>query len=201
MLLACCTMLVLVSVATSQTLHAGLKVGINQGTLTDAPELGKSNVTTALNGGAFCRFVYKGFYTQAEVMWSQRRGVFSHDSGQTVTYTLSYIDVPLLLGYQNGAFRLYAGPSLLMLVDANQRAAAVVRDKYFSVSNYENTAFGIQAGIGIDLGNITLDFRYDGALSNLGKEITTDTGAKRDYSTRHNMFQFSLGYRIFNHEY
>lgn len=201
MLLACCAVLTMVAGAQAQTLHLGLKAGINQGTLTDAPELGKSNVTTALNGGAFGRFTYKGFCAQAEVLWSQRRGVFSHDSGQTVTYTLSYIDVPLLLGYQNGAFRLYAGPSLLLLVGASQRADAKVRDKYFSQSNYNSTGLGLQAGIGVDLGNITLDFRYDGALSNLGKEITTDMGVKRDYSTRHNMFQFSLGYRIFNHEY
>lgn len=181
----------------SQQLHLGLRGGVNQGNLTSYPALSNNGTTTSYHVGVFGRVGILGFYTQPEIMFNQRRGVAKDNTtGYTITNTLNYIDVPVLLGFKFLAARIYAGPSLMILAGANQTGEITLKDPDFAKSNYETTAFGFQAGLGADLGKITLDIRWDTNITNLGKTINTSSGSK-NYDTNARMVQFSLGYKIF----
>ena len=68
--------------------------------------------------------------------------------------------------------------------------------KIKSKDNFNTATIGFQAGVGVSLGKISIDARYDASIGDLGKIITTTSGKQIDYSTRANMFQLTLGYRI-----
>lgn len=181
----------------AQSIEAGVKAGINVSTLSKAPNLGDANSTTGFVFGGFVRTSAAGFFIQPEILLTQRRGVFSDDSSKlTVTNTLTYLDVPVLFGYKLAVFRFSAGPNFQFLMSANQDAPALLKDPNFSKNNFNSTSVGFQLGVGVNLGKINLDARYDGSIGDLGKTITTQSGQQINYSTRANMFQLTLGYRI-----
>jgi hypothetical protein len=106
------------------------------------------------------------------------------------------LDVPVLFGYKLANFRFSAGPNFQFLMGANQDAPQLLKDPHFSKDNFNAATIGFQAGMGVSLGKISIDARYDASIGDLGKIITTTTGKQIDYSTRANMFQLTLGYRI-----
>lgn len=196
-LLSLTCVLLLAATTYAQPLQFGLKAGLNQGSLSKAPNLGSAKTTTGFVGGAFFRVKFLGLFAQPELLYSQRRGVFADNaSGQTVTNTLSYIDIPALIGYKILVFRVNAGPNFQFLVDASQDAPDNLKDPGFSKKNFNKAVVGLQAGIGLDLGKFQLDVRYDGTIGNLGKKVVNASGTQVDYSTRSNMYQITLGYRI-----
>jgi hypothetical protein len=181
----------------AQSLEAGVKAGINVSTLSKAPNLGDANSTTGFVFGGFVRTSAAGFFIQPEVLFTQRRGVFTDDSTKlTVTNTLTYLDVPVLFGYKLAVFRFSAGPNFQFLMSANQDAPDILKDPNFSKDNFNAASVGFQVGVGVNLGKINLDARYDGSIGDLGKTIITASGKQVSYSTRANMFQLTIGYRI-----
>jgi hypothetical protein len=182
--------------AHAQSFHLGVKAGVNQGSLTKAPNLGGPNTTTSFVCGVFAKLGAAGLFVQPEVLYSQRNGVFSDSTNQTVTNELHYIDVPILVGYKLTALRFYAGPNFQFLLAANQKAPTSLKDPFFSKDNFNSASVGYQIGIGLNLQKIVLDVRYDGSIGDLGKTINTATGKSVNYSTRSNMWQFTIGYRI-----
>lgn len=184
------------SLVYAQSLQFGVKAGLNQGSLTKNPYNGSAKSTTGLVAGAFARAKVAGLYVQPELLFSQRRGVFGDSSGKTTTTTLSYIDLPVLAGFKILVFRINAGPNFQFLVGASQSGSGN-KDVNFSRDNFNGAVVGFQAGIGADLGPLQVDIRYDGSIGNLGKSVVNSSGQKVDYSTRSNMYQITLGYRIF----
>jgi hypothetical protein len=183
--------------AKAQPIVAGVKAGINLSKLSKAPHLGDANSTTGFVVGGFMRASAAGFFIQPEILLTQRRGVFTDDSTRlTVTNTLTYLDVPILFGFKLAVFRFSAGPNFHFLMGANQDAPALLKDPNFSKDNFNAATIGLQAGVGVSLGKISLDARYDASIGDLGKTITTAAGTQTNYSTRANMFQLTLGYRI-----
>lgn len=181
----------------AQSIEAGVKAGINVSSLSKAPNLGDANSTTGFVFGGFVRTSAAGFFIQPEILLTQRRGVFTDDSTKlTVTNTLTYLDVPVLFGYKLAVFRFSAGPNFQFLMGANQDAPDILKDPNFSKDNFNAASVGIQVGVGVNLGKINLDARYDGSIGDLGKTITTASGKQVSYSTRANMFQLTIGYRI-----
>lgn len=179
-----------------QLVQVGAKVGINQGSLTGAPNLGAANTTSGFVCGVFTKIGKSGLYLAPELLFTQRKGVFNTDSSLTVTNSLWYMDIPILLGYKLAAFRFYAGPNFQFLLSAHQKAPSGWEDPFFSKSNFNASAVGFQGGVGVNVGKIWLDIRYDGSVGDLGKTITTSTGKQINYSTRSNMFQLTIGYRF-----
>lgn len=184
----------------AQTLDFGLKAGLNFSEMENNRQdlySGTANATGFL-GGVFGRVGILGFFAQPEVVYSQRKGAFtSKADGTAVINTLSYIDVPVLVGYKLAFFRVNAGPNFQFLVGANQDASTdAAKDPNFSKDNFNSATVGYQAGVGIDLMKLSLDVRYDGSFGSLGNEVNIG-GQKFDYSTRASIWQVSLGFKIF----
>jgi hypothetical protein len=185
--------------AQAQMLDFGLKAGLNFSELSNnRTDLysGTSSATGYL-GGVYGRVGLLGFFVQPEVVYSQRKGAFtSRTDGTAVINTLSYIDVPVLLGFKFAFFRINAGPNFQFLAKAKQSGTDAAKDPNFSKDNYNSSTIGYQAGVGLDLLKLSLDLRYDGNFGSLGKEVTV-AGQNFNYSTRASMWQLSLGFKIF----
>jgi hypothetical protein len=184
--------------ASAQTLGFGVKAGLNFSKLdNNVTTLKGKETATGFVGGVFGRVGLLGFFVQPEALFSQRKGAFTAPNGTAVTNTLSYIDVPVLVGYKLLFARVNAGPNFQFLMNAKQESDAASKDPNFSKDNFKSSGVGFQAGVGIDLLKLSIDLRYDGCFSNLGKKVVTSSGATVDYSTRANMWQLTLGFRIF----
>jgi hypothetical protein len=175
----------------------GAKIGINQGQLTQAPKLTSPTTTGSFVAGVFGRVKFLSMYVGPEVLFTQRRGIFKEDSSKlSVTNTLSYIDVPLLIGAKFAAFRAYVGPNFQFLVGARQDATVGLKDPYFGKSSFNSSVVGFQVGAGVDLGKVVIDMRYDGSIGSLGKKVATSLGNQIDYSTKSRMVQLTIGYKF-----
>lgn len=183
--------------ARSQTIALGVKAGINSSSLsTKISNYGTTDNTVGFVGGAYFRVGILGFIAQPEILYSQRKGVFSVN-GKSVKNTLNYVDIPVLVGYKFLVFRVNAGPNFQFLVGTNQDAEQSVKDPNFAKSRFNSSAVGFQAGIGVDVSKISIDVRYDGCIGDLGKKYIDENGVETNYSTRASMWQFTLGYKLF----
>jgi len=184
----------------AQTIDFGVKAGLNRSELSsNLTTITNTNSATGIVAGAFGRAGILGFFVQPEVLFSQRKGAFqSGANGTAITQTLSYIDVPILVGYKFLFFRANAGPSFQNLIVANRRTDGdpVNADPNFAKDKFNSSVIGYQAGIGLDLLKLTFDIRYDGSFSDLGKKVVDSQGNTLDYSTRATMWQFTMGFKI-----
>lgn len=186
-------------VSQAQMLDFGLKAGLNFSEMeNNRPDLySATSNSTGFLAGAYGRVGLLGFFVQPEAVYSQRKGAFTSKADSTaVINTLSYFDVPVLIGYKLAFFRVNAGPNFQFLLGAKQEATEKAKDPNFSKDNFNKATVGYQVGVGIDLMKLSLDLRYDGNFGSLGNEVNI-AGQKFDYSTRASMWQLAIGFKIF----
>lgn len=90
------------------------------------------------------------------------------DDDEDISLTLNYIDLPLLARANvplegNLTPYLVAGPSVGFLVSASESSGEDGDITEF----FKSTNFGFVIGAGIDIGNFTVDLRYDIGLTNI----------------------------------
>lgn len=188
----------------AQNIDFGIKGGVNLSKLNYKVDSIKNQSVLGPVGGLYSRFALMGFFIGAEALYSQKGGesnfkykigINDFKSVDVVTYT--YIDVPLLFGKKFGKiFRINAGPDFAFLVSAKHKHSSNdpndTNKKTIDISSGMKTATaGLQAGIGLDLWKLNVDFRYETNLSRLGKAvagITTDT--------RSSLFQITVGFNF-----
>jgi hypothetical protein len=185
--------------AQSQSLKFGVKAGLNFSEMSNKNALySGTSSATGFVGGVYGHAGILGFFVRPEVLFSQRKGAFTSTVDQTaVINTLNYIDIPVLVGYKLAFARFNFGPNFQFLASAKQKATQAAKDQNFSKDNFNESAIGFQAGVGVDVAKLSIDLRYDGNFNNLGKEVVTAAGNKIDYSTRASMWQLTLGFKIF----
>ena len=187
-----------IQLSEAQTIDFGLKAGLNFSEMTNnISNYTATNNATGFVAGAYGRIGILGFFAQPEILFSQRKGAFTSSvDGTAVINTLSYIDIPVLVGFKLLFFRANLGPNFQFLVNSKQEATSLAKDPDFSKDKFNSSVVGYQAGLGVDLLKLSLDLRYDASFGSLGNKVTTSTGIK-DYSTRANMWQLTLGFKIF----
>ncbi|EMS31040.1 hypothetical protein C943_02613 [Mariniradius saccharolyticus AK6] len=170
------------------------------------PKVGFSQANVAVNGdgfstgdakfgyhlGAFVRMGGHSIFVQPELLFTNTGGtVVKSGQGTNETYSASFnrLDIPLMFGFKLAkVFRVQAGPvaSVLMNYKIEDSVDAVVD------ADYSSATVGYQAGIGLDVGNVILDFKYESSLSKLSKGVA---GFETD--TRQNQLILSAGFRLF----
>lgn len=165
----------------------GPKIGLNYNTLTGADNVGDSEYRLGFVGGAFVRATFGKFVLQPEVLYSFKNVKFRANVGnQDVEIDQQNLDVPIMLGVELldaklVKLRLMAGP--MASFNLNRDLPNTVDENVFN-----DTVWGFQAGAGVDIGNVTLDLRYERLLDvadspGLGKP---DTG----------LFQLTAGFKV-----
>lgn len=171
----------------------GVKGGVNVSKI-NTDNVSESDIT-GYQFGAFARFG-KDWYLQPELYVGSQGGKLNFDSNGSTTggsakVRFTTLNVPLLVGKSFGTsslnLRIMAGPIYSYILNTDQSYSDNLAAAYRDLGNYKNSTLGYQAGAGIDLGNISIDARYEGGLTQLNDK----------YGQRQNLFHFSLGYKIF----
>ncbi len=177
----------------AQEFSIGPKIGVSQGNVqVNGDGFSKGNSKLGYHAGLFARLGGNNFYFQPEVLYTNTGGDFQSSQGSTtVTYSASFsrVDVPVMFGFKIAEFfRIQAGPVMSFLLDSDLNSDGVG----LTPPDYNTATLGYQAGIGVDVGNIILDFKYEGPL---GKQADSIAGFATDQ--RQNQLILSMGIRLF----
>jgi len=131
---------------------------------------------------------------QPELYYSTGGGTVNMiiEGGDTEVLDVNYsrLDIPLLLGFKTGPIRIVAGPvGSFVLSESNELSEIDPGFEFFSSA----MTWGFQAGLGLDLGKLSLDARYEFPFSAMGESITVG-GNEFAMDARPSQWLISLGY-------
>lgn len=151
---------------------------------------------TGYHVGVFGRFGGGGFFVQPELLFTQTSGKFginmppfSSQSPENYEADFNRLDIPVMVGFRFlKVVRLMAGPIASFNINSE------IKDAVETVDNVEfkKSTLGYQAGLGVDIGNLSVDAKYEGGLSSV-----TDNIATFDTDNRINQWVLSVGFKIF----
>ena len=142
----------------------GIKGGLNYNyaSIDGIDDLAVNN-KVGYNVGGFLRVKIPllGLYVQGEPTYTRLNAEIEDRSGNKGTTNLgsNRFDLPVLAGIKLAIFRVYAGP-----VMSWNLGSSVGWDDYEVVVN-DAMSVGGQVGVGVELGKLMLDVRYEGGIS------------------------------------
>ncbi|MFD3292987.1 porin family protein [Aquirufa sp. KTFRIE-69F] len=196
----------ILSVATAQKhsradyFRIGIKGGVNLSSVKVASLSANLENKTGYQLGAFAR-IGRTVFLQPEVYFAAKEvnvdvlNSLTTNQG-VVGFSQKSLDVPLLLGVKLGPLRVMAGPVATYAISASTNPDAAVKS-YFSGTTQEiinRSSFSYQAGVGFDILNLSLDLRYEGAMSELNNTVAVPNGF--NYSQKPSYYQATIGFRI-----
>lgn len=196
----------LLSVATAQKhsradyFRIGIKGGVNLSSVKVASLSTNLENKTGYQLGAFAR-IGRTIFLQPEVYFTAKEvnvdvlNSLTTNQG-VVGFSQKSLDVPLLAGIKLGPLRVLAGPVASYAISASTSPDAAVKS-YFSGTSQDiinRSSFSYQAGIGFDILNLSLDLRYEGAMSELKNTVAVPSGF--NYSQKPSYYQATIGFRI-----
>jgi hypothetical protein len=145
--------------------------------------------------GVFARFGGIGFFVQPEVLFTQTSGQFVEISSLSSIPPINYeakfnrLDVPVMAGFRLlKIIRVMAGPIASFNIDSSlQEAGKTVQN-----IDFKNATLGYQTGVGVDLGNLSIEGKYEGGLSKFTENVGTYNA-----DNRLNQWVLSVGFKLF----
>lgn len=174
----------------AQVFSIGPKFGVSQGDVrvTDGFQGEESKI--GYHVGAFARINLPVIFLQPEVLYTNTGGSF-RDNTFNYDVTFNRLDVPLMVGVNLGSlFRIQAGPVATYLLDSKISSSNTQQNTM--IPPREDFTFGYQAGVGVDIGSLVVDLKYEGGLTN---SVSSYTQLPTDQ--RQNQLILSLGFRLF----
>ncbi|KPQ15611.1 MAG: PorT family outer membrane secretin [Algoriphagus marincola HL-49] len=181
--------------AFSQNSGFGIKAGVNNSDIKfETEEFFTWHSYTGYHVGIFARLDLGGLLIQPELLFTQTGGEFvSNDLGsngsERFNANFNRLDIPLMFGVKMfKLIRLQAGPVASINVNSNlENSIGTVTDV-----DFKQATLGYQAGLGLDIGNLFIDAKYEGGLSKVTGQIA---GFETD--NRLNQWILSVGFKIF----
>ena len=176
----------------------GPKIGYSSNTLTNNLDSIQSNMKNSFQIGAFIRIGSK-VYFQPEANYQVVTSTLNHSGGSSVRsqdMTIESLKIPALIGLklinQRGFnFRFMAGPAYTFVL--NKKLHPVHMSELWpiqSVDDIKNSTWSVQMGAGLDVLFVTFDVRYEMGIDNMYAGGST-------FKMKNNMFNFSLGIKLF----
>lgn len=103
-------------------------------------------------------------------------------------HVINRLDLPVLLGYKWSVFKIETGPVGTVIL-SDKSGLQELTDYDITLST---ATIGFQAGFGLDVSKLSLDFKYEGNLSKLGNGIKVN-GDQYNFDSRARQFIFSIG--------
>lgn len=136
-------------------------------------------------------------YVQPEVLFSKTGGTVTLENAtegeRNLEYNFNRVDVPVLVGLKFGLFRINAGPTFNIITNAERKVGP--GDFEDIKDDYKNATVGYQAGVGVDLGPLLVDLKYEGSLSKYGENVTI-VGQPFETDQRNRQLILSLGIKL-----
>ncbi len=172
---------ILISVsALARTAKVGIKGGLYFSTLyeigddiNNAALIALKESNTGYHIGLVGSFVFPGFFMQPELLFTgtghymqlQSEGISEPES--FFEQKFQHLSMPLLLGMKLGPVKLGAGPVFSVLL--NQVNDYELRDIKMKI---KDATLGYQLGIGLQIGSLLLEGRYESSLSKYGEGVS-----------------------------
>jgi len=141
--------------------------------------------------GVVTQWEYHHVFLQPELLFcSIRNDIYIDGSGdeELTELELNKIDLPVMLGYKWGTFKIEAGPVASILIND--------KSELNDLTGYDlllkRATIGYQAGFGFDVSQLSLDFKYEGSLSGLGDGIEVGNEVY-EFDARASQLIFSIG--------
>ncbi|MCH7411288.1 PorT family protein [Belliella sp. DSM 111904] len=169
------------------------------------PKFGVSQANIKVNGdgyqsgddrlgyhvGAFIRMGGASIFIQPEFLYTNTGGVIIDEANNaTVETNFNRLDIPLMMGFKLARFfRVQAGPIASIILDQSFNDNPIAATQSIE---YRNSTIGYQAGIGLDIGNLILDAKYESSLHKIAGSVA---GFQTDQ--RQTQLILSAGFRLF----
>ncbi len=155
-----------------------------------------SDSYTGYHFGVIGQFVFTGFFIQPELLYTRtglemRRTVLDPATDDEIFFTERYdhLTLPVLAGAKLGPIKIGAGPVFSLLLDNTNDFPTAEQLRH----EMNDVTVGLQLGVGLDLTNIILDFKYETALTAFGDRIVVD-GNSFEFDTRPRQYILSIGF-------
>ena len=197
----------LVQSTDAQMFQWGIKagLGLNSLKIADLTDIEDGGDVYSLVTGENVMGYHLGFQTRINVaMIFIQPEIYFNDGGGTLervvnggveeVYNVDFkrIDIPLLVGVKLGPARINIGPVGSYVVKESITGDVANLDPDYTVFTKSMT-WGFQAGLGVDLSQISIDARYEGSLSKLGDSVSLG-GQEFALDARPSQWVFSLGF-------
>ena len=174
----------------------GLKGGLSSTQVNfEGGQLVPSDAQMGYHLGVFARFGGVGFFLQPEVLFTQTTGQFLEISSLSSVPPINYeakfnrLDVPLMAGFRIlKIIRVMAGPIASFNIDSSLKEAGTTVQNI----DFKKATLGYQTGVGVDLGNLTFEGKYEGGLSKFTENVGSYTA-----DNRLNQWVLSVGFKLF----
>ena len=178
----------------SQGFSFGPKVGLSQTKLDlKSDDFKNGDSKFGYHVGLFARIGLGPLYLQPEVLYTQTQGQFTFDPADAPIkdYEADFnrVDIPVMVGMKFfKLLRIQAGPIASINVNSELKDAGnTIQDVEF-----DDATIGYQAGLGLDIGNLIIDAKYESSLN----KVSSSVG---NFSTdqRVNQWILSVGFKLF----
>ena len=183
--------------AYAQKIGFGLKGGLSSTQVNfEGDQLVPSDAQLGYHLGVFARFGGIGFFVQPEVLFTQTSGKFKLElppasSTSPTQYEAKFnrLDVPVMAGFRLlKIIRVMAGPIASFNIDSSLKEAGTTVQNI----DFKQATLGYQTGVGVDLGNLTFEGKYEGGLSRFTENVGSYTA-----DNRLNQWVLSVGFKLF----
>ncbi len=182
LLIAVCALMSIAAFAQKDS-GFGIKAGLNynkNGDLIGAVGDAATNIVEGSEGkvgfhvGVFGKLNFSKLYLKPELVYTKTSSSYDVD-GTSTDYDISKLDLPVLLGLKViGPVHVFAGPAFQYTLQNDLDG--------LSVNDVESDfTVGLHLGVGVNLGNIGIDVRYERGFSEneanfIGNNVTDITG-------------------------
>ena len=185
-----------------QNFNLGLKAGFNfsslpaevTGTTPDLSLTAFADAYTGYHVGAMAIYVFRGGFIQPELLFTrtgrdmQLEYTNPQQEEKYFTQEYSHLVLPIYGGAKLGSLKIGAGPVFSYLV--NDWNDLGIEEDF--EQELQKLTVGYHLGAGLQLGNLMLDFKYQGSLTKFGDGVTLG-GQNINFDTRPKQFILSLG--------
>ena len=148
-----------------------------------------------LSFGLFTRLKVARLFLQPEFLVSDYNTVMTLSSinfDSIINLRQNRVDIPLLVGYSTrDRLRLYGGPVYTKLLEHNITSDEFLFKDIFNLTTGGH--WGFAAGLGFDMGQLTLDVRYETSLSRFGDSFQFRS-QEFQFDQRANVVQVCFGW-------
>lgn len=180
----------------------GIKAGLSynkNGDLVGSVGDAAQNITEGAEGktgyhvGLWGKLDFPKLYIRPELVYTRTKSTYDFN-GESNDYDVSKLDLPVLLGYKIiGPLHIFAGPAFQYTL-SNDLGGLEVED----VEN--DFTVGLNVGVGVNLGKLGLDVRYERGFSDNEAQFIDANIANIEgrVDSRPSQVIFSLSYKLSN---
>ncbi|MFT5833407.1 MAG: hypothetical protein ACI97N_001034 [Cognaticolwellia sp.] len=158
-----------------------------------------ANANFGIQGGLYTRIKLGPVYIQPELLFTSESYNYTKEdlngSGvqEALTDKFNSLDIPIMVGVKAGPIRLQGGPigSILISNDNQLEMLSETYDRKLS-----NLTWGYQAGLGLDIGSVNIDVKYEGGLKSAFVDDYEIFGNTYAFDARENRWVLTIGLKF-----